>query len=96
MPFFVGFTALFCFSLLILCMRYNLVLHLGYIILCGIPGILDTLEDCMMLFMVRNNGMSNMAYQILNIIEYTKWILVVLYIVRALWVLSIEIRGKNS
>lgn len=76
-------------------MRYNLVLHPGYIILYGIPGILDTLEDCMMLFMVCNNGMSNMAYRIPNIIEYTKWILVVPYIVRALWVLSIEIRGKN-
>ena len=85
--FIVAFSALFCFSLLVLMAIRKKRIEPWHLVLCCLPGMLDITEDLLMLKMFHDDGISENLFNTFIAVALSKWILVLPCIGMALAVL---------
>lgn len=91
--FIVAFTSLFYFSIIILKAKYK---ELAFYCrpFMFVPGLLDVIEDTIMLCLVRHGEVSRLTYNFQVITVYSKWILVIPCSILVIMALYNVIRNK--
>jgi hypothetical protein len=74
--FIVAFTSLFYFSIIIFAAEYNKKISYQRLFVL-VPGLLDVIEDTIMLHMVRHGEVSGLTYNLQMTMVYSKWVLVI-------------------
>ena len=75
--FIVAFTSLFYCSTFVLSAKYDKKLsfyHRSFVLL---PGLLDVIENVIMLHMIRHGAVSGLTYNLQMIMVYSKWVIVI-------------------
>ncbi|HEU0136791.1 MAG TPA: hypothetical protein VFQ50_05830 [Flavobacterium sp.] len=94
--FIVTFSALFCMSLRLIFELMELRGKNSYMLLCLVPGILDVIEDVLMLYMINNDGISDMGFSVFVGVATLKWTTVIPFILMSLVVLIYQISVRIS